>query len=173
MRTGIKIALTLRDRKALEALIANRNTPSKVVWRAQIILATAEGCGTNEIIRRSGKSKPCVWRWQERFMNEGVAGLTRDKTRPPGRKPLTPEIKAKVLALHGADDPFVPAKDVAAFEAEMKGSGVDYRLVKYPGAVHSFTHKAAGTDNSKGAAYNAEADHDSWLQMEQFLKRLF
>ena len=82
-------------------------------------------------------------------------------------------IKAKVLALHGADDPFVPAKDVAAFEAEMKASDVDYRLVKYPGAVHSFTHKAAGTDNSKGAAYNADADHDSWLQMEQFLKRLF
>ena len=70
MRSGIKIALTLRDRKALEALIANRNTPSKVVWRAQIILATAEGCGTNEIIRRSGKSKTCVWRWQERFMSE-------------------------------------------------------------------------------------------------------
>lgn len=51
MRTGIEIAVTLRDRKALEALIANRNTPSKVVWRAQIILATAEGCGTNEIMR--------------------------------------------------------------------------------------------------------------------------
>lgn len=82
-------------------------------------------------------------------------------------------IKARVLALHGADDPFVPAKDVAAFEAEMKSAGVDYRLVKYPGAVHSFTHKAAGSDNAKGAAYNADADRDSWFQMEQFLKRVF
>lgn len=82
-------------------------------------------------------------------------------------------IKAKVLALHGADDPHVPAKDVAAFEAEMKASDVDYQLVKYPGAVHSFTHKAAGNDNSKGAAYNADADRDSWFQMEQFLKSLF
>ena len=82
-------------------------------------------------------------------------------------------IKAKVLALHGADDPYVPAKDVAAFESEMKSSGVDYVLIKYPGAVHSFTHKAAGNDNSKGAAYNADADRDSWFQMEQFLKRLF
>ena len=79
-------------------------------------------------------------------------------------------IKAKVLALHGADDPYVPAKDVAAFEAEMKSSGVDYKLVNYPGAVHSFTHKAAGNDNSKGAAYNAEADKASWTEMEQFLK---
>lgn len=82
-------------------------------------------------------------------------------------------IQGKVLALHGADDPFVAAKDIAAFESEMKASGVDYRLVKYPGAVHSFTHKAAGNDNSKGAAYNADADRDSWFQMEQFLKRLF
>jgi dienelactone hydrolase len=81
-------------------------------------------------------------------------------------------IKAQVLALHGADDPFVPAKDVAAFEAEMKTAGVDYKLVKYPGAVHSFTHKAAGNDNSKGAAYNADADRDSWFQMEQFLKTM-
>ena len=70
-------------------------------------------------------------------------------------------IKAQVLALHGADDPFVPAKDIAAFEAEMKAAVVSYELVKYPGAVHSFTHKAAGDDNSKGAAYNAAADRDS------------
>ncbi|MEY4853325.1 MAG: hypothetical protein RIR32_1, partial [Verrucomicrobiota bacterium] len=81
-------------------------------------------------------------------------------------------IKAQVLALHGADDPFVPAKDVAAFEAEMKTAGVDYKLMKYPGAVHSFTHKAAGNDNRKGAAYNADADRDSWFQMEQFLKTM-
>ena len=82
-------------------------------------------------------------------------------------------IKAKVLALHGADDPFVPAKDIAAFTAEMKAHGVDWKLVSYPGAVHSFTHKAAGTDNSKGAAYNADADRDSWFQMDQFLKKAF
>ncbi len=79
-------------------------------------------------------------------------------------------IKAKILALHGADDPFVAAKDVAAFEAEMKSASVDYKLIKYPGAVHSFTHKAAGNDNSKGAAYNADADRDSWIEMENFLK---
>jgi len=82
-------------------------------------------------------------------------------------------IKGKVLALHGADDPYVPAKDVAAFEAEMKASGVDYKLIKYRGAVHSFTHKAAGNDNSKGAAYNAAADKASWEEMKNFLKRLF
>lgn len=62
-------------------------------------------------------------------------------------------IKGKVLALHGADDPFAPVgKDIAAFEQEMKDAKVDYKLVNYPGAVHAFTQKAAGNDNSKGAS---------------------
>ena len=82
-------------------------------------------------------------------------------------------IKCKVLALHGADDPFVPAKDLVAFEAEMKESGVDYQLVKYPGAVHSFTDWNAGNDNSKGAAYNKAADEQSWEAMKQFLAKIF
>jgi dienelactone hydrolase len=77
-------------------------------------------------------------------------------------------IKGKILALHGADDPFVPPKDVAAFEQEMKGAGVDYKLVQYPGAVHSFTQKSAGNDNSKGAAYNEAADKASWEEMKAF-----
>jgi len=82
-------------------------------------------------------------------------------------------IKGKVLALHGADDPFVPTKDLAAFEQEMKDAGVDFKLVQYPGAVHAFTQKAAGNDNSKGAAYNESADKASWEEMNQFFERLF
>lgn len=82
-------------------------------------------------------------------------------------------IKGKVLALHGADDPFVPAKDIAAFEQEMKDAGVDYKLVQYPGAVHAFTQKAAGNDNSKGAAYNEAADKASWDEMKTFFAKLF
>jgi dienelactone hydrolase len=82
-------------------------------------------------------------------------------------------IKGKVLALHGADDPFVPAKDLAAFEQEMKDAGVDFKLVQYPGAVHAFTQKAAGNDTSQGAAYNESADKASWEEMKQFFERLF
>lgn len=89
----------------------------------------------------------------------------------------TPEdgknIKGKVLALHGADDPFVPAADIAAFEKEMKDAGVTYQLVSYPGAVHAFTQKAAGNDNSKGAAYNEAADKASWEEMKTFFAKLF
>ena len=81
MREGIEIEVTAADRDRLERVVADRNSPQKHVWRARIILATAEGCGTAEIMRRAGVSKPCVWRWQERFMREGVAGLLRDKTR--------------------------------------------------------------------------------------------
>jgi dienelactone hydrolase len=78
------------------------------------------------------------------------------------------QIKAKVLALHGADDPFVPPEQVKAFEDEMRAGGVDWQLVKYSGAVHSFTIPDAGNDNSKGAAYNATADRRSWEAMKTF-----
>ncbi len=82
-------------------------------------------------------------------------------------------IKTKVLALHGADDPYVPAADLAAFEDEMRKAGVDWQLVKYGGAVHAFTNKAAGDDNSKGAAYNERADRRSWESMRDFFAEIF
>ncbi|HUS36846.1 MAG TPA: dienelactone hydrolase family protein [Verrucomicrobiae bacterium] len=84
----------------------------------------------------------------------------------------TPEdaknIKAKVLALHGADDPNVPPTEVSAFEKEMRDAKVDWQLVAYGNAVHSFTDKGAGNDNSKGAAYNEKADRRSWEDMKDF-----
>lgn len=79
-------------------------------------------------------------------------------------------IKAKVLALHGADDPHVPPAEVAGFEQEMRAAGVDWQLVAYGGAVHSFTDWNAGNDNSKGAAYNEKADHRSWEALKSFLR---
>lgn len=78
-------------------------------------------------------------------------------------------IKGKVLALHGADDPFVPTEEVLAFEKEMRDAKVDWQFVAYGNAVHSFTDKSAGNDNSKGAAYNAQADLRSWREMKMFL----
>jgi dienelactone hydrolase len=92
-----------------------------------------------------------------------------DGSIPPEGK----NIKAKVLALHGADDPFVKAEDVAAFENEMRVNKVDWQLIKYGGAVHSFTEKGAGSDNSKGAAYNAAADQRSFEAFSTFAKNLF
>ena len=82
-------------------------------------------------------------------------------------------IKCKVLACHGADDPFEAAKDLAAFQSEMRDNKVDWQLIEYGGAVHSFTQPMAGNDNSKGAAYNERADKRSWAAMKQFLAELF
>jgi hypothetical protein len=76
------------DRLRLPALAADRNSPHKLVWRAEIVQATADGHGTTEIMRRGATSKPTVWRWQERYLDEGLEGLQRDKTRPSRVPPL-------------------------------------------------------------------------------------
>ena len=99
MRAGIEVKVTRVDRRRLEAIISDRNASQKHVWRARIILATADGCGTAEIMRRSGKAKPVVWRWQERFMREGVDGLLRDKTRKPGKPSLPAATVQRVIDL--------------------------------------------------------------------------
>ncbi len=82
-------------------------------------------------------------------------------------------IRCKVLALHGADDPHVSAKDLAAFEDEMRQAKVDWQLVKYGGAVHSFTDWNAGDNAQQGAAYNLQADQRSWETMKQFFAEIF
>jgi dienelactone hydrolase len=82
-------------------------------------------------------------------------------------------LRTKLLVLHGADDPYVPPKEVASFHQEMAKTGADLRFVAYPGAVHAFTQKGAGNDNSKGVAYNAKADKESWKAMQEFFQKLF
>src|SRR5712675_2190619 len=105
MRTGISITLKPADRRRLKALARDRNTPHKHVWRAEIVLLSADGVGTNEIMRRTGKSKTCVWRWQERFMQAGYDGLLRDKTRPSRIPPLGSDIAERVVVLTQTDPP--------------------------------------------------------------------
>src|SRR5450755_2762877 len=97
MRNGITVPVGSKVRAQLEAVVADRNSPQKHVWRARIILLTGDGCGTAEIMRGSGTSKTAVWRWQERFMTEGIAGLLRDKTRPPRIAPLGADVGAGVV----------------------------------------------------------------------------
>ena len=104
MRPGIIFEVNAADRVRLEAIVADRNSPQKHVWRARIILLTRSGVGTNEIERQAGVDKNSVWRWQERFMLEGVDGLLRDKTRKSRIPPLSDEVAAGVVALT-LDDP--------------------------------------------------------------------
>jgi dienelactone hydrolase len=102
---------------------------------------------------------------------KGVVSFHGGLDVPAGYSPLP--ITAKVLVCHGADDPFVPAKDVAAFQDEMRKAKADYVFVAYAGAVHAFTQKEAGNDNSKGAAYNEAAQRRSWQHMKDFFGEIF
>jgi dienelactone hydrolase len=92
-----------------------------------------------------------------------------DTPRPQDAK----NIKAKILVLHGADDPFVPEEDVAAFQEEMREAKIDWQMVSYGGAVHSFTNPNSGDDPSTGAAYDEKADKRSWEAMRLFFRELF
>ncbi len=105
MRTGIAIHLRPSDRKRLRTIIDDRNSPQKHVWRARIILGTADGPGTAAIMRAAAVSKTAVWRWQERFMEEGLDGLLRDKTRPARVPKLADEIVERVVALTLSESP--------------------------------------------------------------------
>src|SRR6476660_6015547 len=105
MRKGIIVELNTADRARLEAVVADRNSPQKHVWRARIVLLTANGHGPALIMRQAGVSKVAVWRWQERFMTAGVEGLLRDKTRPSRIPPLGSEVTARVLTLTTTGDP--------------------------------------------------------------------
>jgi transposase len=93
------IMIDAADREALERLVRDRNTAQKVVWRARIVLLAAEGLGAGAIAAAAGKSQPTVRRWRRRFLAKGVAGLLKDATRPPRRKPLTAEKIAEVVHL--------------------------------------------------------------------------
>jgi dienelactone hydrolase len=93
-------------------------------------------------------------------------GLGKDATR------ANDKINPKVLVLHGADDPYVPKEEVDDFQYEMRASGADWQMVYYANSVHAFTHKEAGNDNSKGAAYNQLADMRSWIALQNFLKEV-
>src|SRR5712671_6669828 len=124
MRTGISMDVSPATRVRLDAIVADRNSPQKHVWRARIVLLTADGAGTAEIMRAAGVSKTAVWRWQERFMEEGVDGLFRDKTRPSRIAPLGPEIADRVVALTLGDPPGETTHWTAEAMAKLAGVSV-------------------------------------------------
>ena len=124
MRTGISFSVTPADMPRLCALVRDRNAPQKHVWRAQIILLSADRVGTNAIMRETGKSKTCVWRWQERFAAEGVDGLLRDKTRRSRIPKLNPSIAERIVALTMEEPPHEATYWTGAAMAEAAGVSV-------------------------------------------------
>lgn len=84
------------------------------------------------------------------------------------------KVKARVLALNGAEDPFVPMQQIEGFEQEMKSAGVQYKSVTYPGVKHAFTNPGAtekGKKFSLPLEYNADAEKKSWGEAMAFLKQ--
>lgn len=124
MRPGISISLTDADRERLNALVVDRNSPQKHVWRARIVLLSDAGLGTNAIMRETGKSKTCVWRWQERCVTDGIDGLCRDKTRPPRIPPLSQVRIDRVIALTNTEPPHEATHWTAEAMAEAAGLSV-------------------------------------------------
>src|SRR3974390_2652125 len=128
MHERTNIQLSAVDRSALEAVVANRNSAQKHVWRAKIVLMTAEGYGTAEIMRATGKAKTVIWRWQERFRDEGAAGLWRDKTRPSRIPSLSPEVAERVVTMTLAGPP--PAASHWTGAAMAKAAGISVSSVQ-------------------------------------------
>ena len=128
MRTGIHFTVTSGDRQRLQAIVADPKSSQKHVWRARIILKSDEGLGNSSIMAETGKSKTCVWRWQERFMHEGVNGLLRDRSRPPGKAPIPPERVAEIVRLTQQ----APPHEATPLDAARDGEGCWRRGVDGP-----------------------------------------
>lgn len=140
-----------RIQLALDQLVKQGANPNDIV----VIGYCFGGTGAIEAARTNMKVKGIV---------SFHGGLSRDETR------TIEAISPKVLVLHGADDPNVPKDDIDKFQNEMRTAKADWQMVYYANAVHAFTEKSAGNDNSKGVAYNEKADKRSWQAMLDFLK---
>lgn len=143
-----------RIRLALDQLVKAGADPKEIA----VIGYCFGGTGTLEAARAN-------------FPVKGVVsihgGLGRDTAR------TIETINPKVLVLHGADDFFVPETEIKAFQDEMRTAKADWQMVYYADAVHAFTHKDAGSDKTKGTAYNEKADKRSWRAMLDFFNELF
>src|SRR5438270_9447622 len=134
MKKGIEVRLGPGDRERLEAVIGSGNSPQKHVWRARIVLLSADAAGTMAIQRQTGKGKPTIWRWQARFMAEGVDGLLHDATRPSRVPPLPAATIERVVAMTLAEPPGEATHWTG--RAMAKAAGISLRSVQRIWAAH-------------------------------------
>src|SRR3954464_5333870 len=152
MARGISLEVSSTDRARLRAVVADRNSPQKHVWRARIVLAAAEGHGTVKIGQRAGVSRPCVRRWRERFAREGLAGLLRDRTRKPGLPPLPAATIDRVVELTHKEPPGEATHWTGRMMA--KAVGISLRSVQRIWAAHRLApHRMRTFKLSKDPAF--------------------
>src|SRR5262249_57338493 len=134
MRKGIEVRFGPDDRDRLEGIIGSGNSSQKHVWRARIVLLSADGVGTMAIQRQTGKGKPTIWRWQARFMAEGVDGLLHNATRPGRKKPLSAATVERVVEMTLAGPPGEATHWTGREMA--KAAGISLRSVQRIWAAH-------------------------------------
>jgi hypothetical protein len=134
MRKGIEVRLGPGDRERLEAVIGSWNSPQKHVWRARIVLLSADGVGTMAIQRQTGKGKPTIWRWQARFMAARVDGLLHDATRTGPQQTTAAARIEQVVAMTLAGPPAEATHWTG--RAMAKAAGISLRSVQRIWAAH-------------------------------------
>ena len=157
MAQTVNVLLRPDDRALLTAVLDDRDRPQKHVQRAGIVLLSADRLSVLDVARQTGISRPAVWRWQQRFAEEGVEGLLRDKTRKPGRAPLSPATIAKVLALPCGDPPKAATHWTGRMVA--KAVGVSLRAVQRIGDANRLQpHRICTFKRSNDPAFAAKVE---------------
>ena len=157
MAQTVCILLGDEDRLRLAALVGDRNRPQKHVQRARIVLLSADCLPVLAVARQTDASRPAVWRWQQRFAEQGVDGLLRDKTRKPGKKPLAAATVAKILALPCGKPPRQATHWTGRMVAE--AAGVSLRAVqRIWQANHLQPHRVRTFKRSNDPAFAAKVE---------------
>lgn len=165
MAQTVSIIVSPEDRTRLAAIIGDRNSAQKHVQRARIVLHSAEHQPVLDVARQVGVSRPAVWRWQQRFAEQGVDGLLRDKTRKPGRPPLPLETVAKVLALPCSNPPGSVTHWTG--RAVAKAVGISLRAVQRIWDAHRLQpHRLRTFKTSKDPAFAEKVEDVVGLYME-------
>lgn len=143
MRNGITFSLSKADRERLSGIVVAPLSPQEHVWPARIILLSSDGLATSASKATTVKSKTCVWRWQERFMHEGVYGLLRDKSRPPSKAPVPPKRAAEIIRFLNRIQRGVPKQKASHvtlnnYAAHKKDKGQEW-LARHPHWAFHFT----------------------------------
>jgi transposase len=155
MAQTVCVMVSASDQRRLEAIAADRNRPGKHVERAQVVLASADQRPVQQVADEVGVSRPMVWRWQQRFAEEGVDGLLRDKTRPPGTPPIPPEVVARVVALTCGPPPHQATHWTG--RAMSKATGISLRSVQRIWQAHQLQpHRIRTFKRSRDPAFEAK-----------------
>src|SRR6267154_2523174 len=170
MRRGIEVRLGPGDLERLEGVIGSGNSLQKHVWRARILLLSAAGVGTMAIQRQTGKAKPTIWRWQARFMAEGVDGLLHDATRPAGKPPLPPAVIERVVEMTHAEPPGEATHWICP--AMAKAAGVSHRSVQRIWAAHGTTTLFAALNVLEGKVIGQCIARHRHQEFIRFLNRI-